>query len=152
MLNDGRPTWFNISRSMSSSVDITIVSAELASTSRWETMDLYTVGSDHVPIISKFGRCLLEEPVLSSLRLNYKRANWIKFENQVNVGLSLIDSEKGVDEWNRSLSEVFWDAAVKSFPKKKVRVRGVMVPWWTEECNSAVRDRNRAYKIYGNIY
>lgn len=21
-----------------------------------------------------------------------------------------------------------------------------MVPWWTEECNSAVRDRNRAYK------
>lgn len=55
VLNDGRPTWFGASRSMSSSIDITIVSAELASISRWEIMDLYSMGSDHVPIISKFG-------------------------------------------------------------------------------------------------
>lgn len=48
---------------MSSSIDITIVSAELALISRWETLDLYSMGSDHVPIISTFGRCLIEEPV-----------------------------------------------------------------------------------------
>ena len=59
-------------------------------------MDLYTVGSDHVPIICKFGICL-EEPVNLSLRLNYKRVNWLKFEEDVHVGLSLIDRvrEKG---------------------------------------------------------
>ena len=96
VLNDGRPTWFRTSRTGLPSIDITIASAELASISRWETMDLYTVGSDHVPIICKFGICL-EEPVNLSLRLNYKRVNWLKFEEDVHVGLSLIDRvrEKG---------------------------------------------------------
>lgn len=146
VLNDGRPTWFGVSRSMSSSIDITIVSAELASISRWETMDLYSMGSDHVAIISKFGRCLIEEPVRCPLRLNYKRANWNKFEKQVNMGLAKIDSGKGVDEWNSSLSKMMWSAAVQNIPKKKIPVRREMVPWWTEECDLAVRDRNRAYK------
>ena len=91
VLNDGRPTWFRTSRTGLPSIDITIASAELASISRWETMDLYTVGSDHVPIICKFGICLIEEPVNLSLRLNYKRVNWLKFEEDVHVGLSLID-------------------------------------------------------------
>jgi exonuclease III len=97
VLNDGRPTWFRTSRTGFSSIDITIASAELALISRWETMDLYTMGSDHVPIICKFGICLIEEPVNLSLRLNYKRVNWLKFEEDVHVGLSLIDRvrEKG---------------------------------------------------------
>ena len=98
VLNYGRPTWFRTSRTGFSSIDITIASAELPLISRWETM-----GSDHVPIICKFGRCLIEEPVNLSLRLNYKRANWIKFEEDVNMGLSLIDSEKGIDDWNNFL-------------------------------------------------
>lgn len=34
VLNDGRPTWFRTSRAVSSSIDITIASAELASVSR----------------------------------------------------------------------------------------------------------------------
>ena len=75
------------------------------------------VESDHVPIICKFGRCLIEEPVNLGLRLNYERANWIKFEDDVNMGLSIIDSEKGVDEWNSSLTMVLRSAAVQNIPK-----------------------------------
>ena len=144
VLNDGRPTWFRTSRAVPSSIDITIASAELASVSRWETMDRYTMGSDHLPIICKFGRCLIVEPVNLDLRLNYKRA--IKFEDDVNMGLSMIDSEKGVDQWNSSLSKVLRTAAAQNIPKKKIPVKGSMVPWWSEECNSVVRARNRAYK------
>ena len=108
-------------------------------------MDLYTMGSDLVLIICKFGRSLIEEPVNLSLRLNYKRANWIKFEEDVNMGLSLISSERGVDEWNNSLTKVIWSATVQNIPKKIIPIRGSMVPWWSEECNDAVQARNRAY-------
>lgn len=37
----------------------------------------------------------------------------------MNMGLSRIDSERGADEWNSSLSKVMWSAAVKNMPKKK---------------------------------
>ncbi len=118
---------------MSSSIDITIASAELASVSRWKTMDKDTMGSDHVPIISKFGRCLIEEPVNISLRLNYQRANGTKFEENVNLDLSTADSEKGGGEWKSSLTEVMWSAAAKAIPKKNFLQRGTMDPWWIEE-------------------
>lgn len=101
-------------------------------------MDRYTVGSDHVPIICKFGRRLIEEPANLSLRLNYNRANWIMFEEEVNKGVSSKDSEEGVDDWNSSLTKVMWSAAVRNIPKKKVPQRRTMVPWWTEECSHAV--------------
>lgn len=45
----------------SSSIDVTIVSAELALVGRWDGMEPDTMGSDHAPIITKFGRQLIEE-------------------------------------------------------------------------------------------
>lgn len=57
VLNDSQPTWFKESRSISSATDITIVSAELAAPSGWEVLDQYAMRSDHLPIISHFGRC-----------------------------------------------------------------------------------------------
>lgn len=77
-----RPTWFKTSRAISSSIGITITSAELALISGWELMDQNTMGSDHLPIISRFGRCLIEEPINFSLRLNFKIVNWIEFEKK----------------------------------------------------------------------
>lgn len=69
----------------------------------------------------------------------------------MNMGILKIDTGKGVDEWNSSISKMMWSAAVQNIPKKKIPVRGAMVPWWTEECDYAVRDRNRAYKKSGSL-
>lgn len=59
-------------------------------------MDHNTVGCDHLPIICELGGYLTEESINLSLRLNNKRTNWIKFEENVNLDLSAVDRE--VDE------------------------------------------------------
>lgn len=51
VLNDGRLTWFREIQSLSSAIDITMVSAELAAVSGWE-VDQYAMGSDYIPIVS----------------------------------------------------------------------------------------------------
>lgn len=61
VLNDGRPTWFQVNRAAKSCIDLTFTSAELALVGEWDIMDRYTMGSDHVPILSRFGRTLAKE-------------------------------------------------------------------------------------------
>lgn len=98
-------------------------------------MDHNTMGCDRVPIICKLGECLTEESINLSLRLNNKRTNWIKFEENVNLDLSAVDREKEADEWNSSLIKVMWSATATTITKKRIPQRGTMVPWWNEECN-----------------
>lgn len=67
-LRDGWPTCIRTSQNIFSAIDITMVSAEIASVSGWEIMDQHTMGSD-ILIVSKFGRCLLVESDYLSLGL-----------------------------------------------------------------------------------
>lgn len=87
---------------------------------------------------------MIEEPDNLTLGFNFKKANWTKYEEQLNEEIGLIDSEHGIEEWNRSFSKYIW--AEETISKKKVPRRGSMVPWWDEECNKAVHARNKAYK------
>lgn len=75
--------------------------------------------------------CLLsviQEPANLSLGLNFKKANWIKFEENMNKEIALVESEQGVDEWNSSLIKAVWSVAEETIPKKKILQRGSMVP------------------------
>lgn len=56
VLNDGMCT----SASMSC-IDLSIASAELAVSEVWDVIDQYTIGSDHLPVITRFWRDLIQE-------------------------------------------------------------------------------------------
>ena len=58
MINDGRLNRYDILRNTCSQIDLSIASSNLARTGEWDVMDKYTLGSDHYPIICKFGRDL----------------------------------------------------------------------------------------------
>jgi len=53
VLNDGKP---RSQQAADSCIDLTFVSAELALVWEWDMMDQYTTGSDHIPVLSTFGR------------------------------------------------------------------------------------------------
>lgn len=55
VINDGRPTRYNIARNTSSHLDLTIASPSLARVGEWKVMDTNNLGSDHYPILSNFG-------------------------------------------------------------------------------------------------
>ena len=75
MLNDGRPTRYHIVRNTSSRIDLSISSSNLARVGEWDVIESYTLGSDHYPILCRFGRDLRREvekkvPDITFLRLN----------------------------------------------------------------------------------
>lgn len=68
-----RPTTGN-----ASSPDITLATSNIASSNRlWKP--LVHLGSDHLPILSVFGRTLVEERPKKQCYINYKRADWTTF-------------------------------------------------------------------------
>lgn len=72
-----------------------MVSAELASVGGWEIIDQYTMGSDCVPIISKFPKCFIEEP---ANRTGFPMRTLLKNEEILNEG-RLVESEgRGMEQ------------------------------------------------------
>lgn len=52
---------FQVGNGSLSCIDLAFTSAELARCGEWDLMDHYTTGSDHFPILSRFGRVLQVE-------------------------------------------------------------------------------------------
>ena len=89
-VNDGRPTRFEIRTGAVSCVDLAIASSELARVGEWDSMDRYTLGSVHFPILLRFGKTLVEEQVRPGYFDNSK-ADWKKFaEKRVSLRLSIV--------------------------------------------------------------
>ncbi len=59
--NDGRPTRFQVGNGKLSCIDLTFALTEFARCGEWDLMDRCTMGSDHSPILSRFGRVLQVE-------------------------------------------------------------------------------------------
>ena len=55
-------------------------------------------------------------------------------------------NEGTIDEWNNSLCEMIVRNAYKCIPIKKNPKTKISVPWWNKACDSAVRERNLAYR------
>lgn len=70
MMNDGRATRFEVGSGRLSCLDLTFASAEMARCGEWDMMDGYTMGSDHFPILSRFGKDL---QMLSNIRSSASR-------------------------------------------------------------------------------
>lgn len=146
MLNDGRATRFQVGSGKLSCLDLTFASAELARCGEWDLMDCYTMGSDHFPILSRFGRELKVEEGGGVERLDYCKADWDRFRQELFVGLGEVCSEGNVEEWSRSFCYTVSKAVQKSVPVKRSRKERRIVPWWNKTCNEAVRARNIAYR------
>ena len=56
-------------------------------------MDRYTMGNDHVPILSRFGRTLVKEQENRPRRFNYSRARWEEFKEKTEAEVGNVNSE-----------------------------------------------------------
>lgn len=74
-LNDGRPTRFDIRTGNVSCIDLALASSELARVGEWDCLDRYTIGSDHYPILLRFGKTILSEEQDNQKFFNYSKAD-----------------------------------------------------------------------------
>lgn len=154
LLNDGTATRLpQVEGHRPTAIDLTLASAELEPLTSWivENDDL---GSDHLPIITTIMGVQADklrentDPVF-----NYGKANWGYFTELLSTP-DFLREDMSVEEMYNAYRGAVLDAAQASIPYKTTKnnnLKGNV--WWSEECQQAVRDKNKAYKKlchYGN--
>lgn len=147
-LNDGRGTRIDVGRGVESSIDLTLVSEKIAGVTTWEVLDNTTIGSDHYPICCEIGVGLVQLEEVGFPRWKLKDANWTAYSMFCSVRLQAIksDSFNSVDDFNSKITEVLHSTAVEIIGKGSGVGRRKMVPWWSEDCKTAIQARNKAFR------
>lgn len=111
-----------------------------------DVLDTYTMGSDHYPMLCKFGRQLRSEVEEIAPRYNFSQARWDTFQEKALSLIGEVDSKGSEDTWNSSISHMIHEAACYAITMKQKPKSCVLVPWWNKECDEAVKRRNVVYR------
>ena len=128
-------------------LDLTLVTDSLAGICSWTVIRDTTIGSDHYPINTVLGVGLEGGDNEGVEMWAFGRADWGKFGCICDKGMEAIDTNTDVDTLNISVCEGILDAARKAIQKKGGKRVKKIFPWWTEECDKAVKSRNKAFKM-----
>ena len=129
-----------------SCLDLTLASRSLAGRCRWGVMEESTVGSDHFPVWCEVGGINGAGEVEALGRWNFGKARWGEFQVLSEEGLRKVDLGQGVEELCGQVTSTIVGVAEQTIGKKVGRGRRKGVPWWSEECDRVVKDRNRAFR------
>ena len=99
LINSEQPTHFNNRDGSQSSIDLTISSTSEADKIDWQVLDdLHD--SDHYPIFININTGLYKKSYKTNSQSNitkirnYKKANWEKYQIEINKNISLLETPK----------------------------------------------------------
>lgn len=148
-INDGSGTRYDCNRNTESSIDLTLVSSEVAGITDWEVSRKVSMGSDHFPIVIKIGMEVVKEVEKGVPRWRLDKANWELFQVLIQDKCNKISQECIADEeyFNKKLTTSIIQAAEIAIPRAVGRKDKKSVPWWGVECRNAVKKRNKMFKL-----
>ena len=152
VINTGQPTYQHHNGSRSH-LDVSIVSSTLAARSNWTVLN-NTMGSDHCPTVITINEkdAYIEQAGPSRFKLS--KADWGKFKGICNETLTRENTyDKDTDVNSRRITEVITSAAHRCIPKPKPgrnKLKHNPVPYWNEQCKTAIYARNRARNKLNN--
>lgn len=147
-LNDGTGTRFNSVTGTDSVLDLTLVSSVMAGVSQWTVRTETTLGSDHYPVLCSIGGKVPVMPREGSQKWALHRADWEKFQDLCEEAVLSDVNLDSLESMNNQLTQTIMEAAQESIPKSKGRNCRPLVPWWTNECQQAVKGRNKALRLF----
>lgn len=146
-MNNGNGTRINVTTGTESALDITLVASSLAGITKWEVWTKTTLGSDHYPVHCCIGEKVEKRVESGAKKWLFEKANWEEFQRLSEEVITTVDLEDEVDLINKRITAAIITTAEKSIPRSKGTSKKRLVPWWTEECNLAVKTRNRAFRV-----
>lgn len=144
-LNNGEGTRYNIRTNNNSSIDLTMISNELAEVCEWRVINDNTIGSDHFPIICEIRINKQRSEYNLQRKWLYRKAEWESFNEYCEKNMNTVEEET-VETFCESLSKIIMNAAMLFIPCRKGGKKIKSVPWWTEECNQVIKERNKLFK------
>ena len=142
ILNDpASPMLLHHSTGSRSSPDISLASASLAPHCEWRTLP--GLGSDHLPIEIVLPLSPVHHPNTRPPKFNYKKAGWDVYQSYIAEHLPSLDVDAvNIHQAARFFSLLIVEAAKASIPFG--RLGRFPKAWWSQEAESAVRERRRA--------
>lgn len=144
VLNSGSPT--TRSRASSNVLDLSICSANLASSLNWSTFSS-TLGSDHYPIIINLPfKNINTNTQKPRMKYSIRNNDWDVFKQNVDMKINQVQSDYCSAD---SFTKILIEAADESFPVKRVSKGKIpSPPWWDNECSEAIKSRKEAEMNY----
>ncbi len=143
VIDSRAPTHFNLTHHTWSTIDLVLVSASLLGRiSTYVHEDLS--GSDHAPILATLNLSPSNSASTTLPRQNFKKTDWHQYHSILaeDVPFDLASPPNTlVERFSSRLHEV----ACLCSPKPKENPHKNL-PWWTNECKIAIRERRRALK------
>lgn len=152
ILNDGSFTTVNIPRRNPSAIDVSFISANLASICEWTVHD-DAMGSYHYPIITEISLHIdkyhINPPVY---RFIYKKADWEKYKTISktifnDLVLKLYDPISTYNDFCSRL-DTLKDMTIPKLNKPNNFKSRPPAPWWNDICEKSVIASYNALKLY----
>jgi hypothetical protein len=141
-LNDGSGTRLK-GNGETSKIDLTITSNNLAAKCNW-FVNNDTFGSDHFLIETHINVEPIEEEIITK-KWSFKKADWNMFNQECKDKLNDSLQSEDPEVYNNKTTEVLINIANDTIPKTKGKLKNRNpVPFWTEECDKAVKGRENA--------
>ncbi|XP_072401022.1 uncharacterized protein [Diabrotica undecimpunctata] len=145
VLNDSRPTRFNIQNGESSCIDLTICEPGLTPQLTWDRLD-FLYNSDHYPLFIHNNKN--QGGQTFTPKWNLKNPNWNLFSNLIESSMTTFKSTPNIEETLENLVTIITKAAEKAIGKTTYIKQRNPVPWWNHECKTAVESSKRAFNQY----
>ena len=150
ILNNGSPTRHDVYHKSFSNIDLAFSSPELATKAYWR-VDYDIMTSDHFPILIDFHISSLQNNNVytntNNISFNYSKADWGLYKE-----LTKAIHEEEIIDANIDIHYSNFIHFIKTCARKAVPVssqhKSHPNPWWTNKCNKAIKDRNRAKRKY----
>ena len=143
VLNSGSPTHFHVQTASFSVLDLALCSPEVLADLEWDVVD-DLFGSDHFPTLVSSPEC----PVRPSVpRWRLDRADWSRFRDLTD-SLAPVEEQDSAEAAVEYFSSVVLTSGLASIPRSSGFPRRRPVPWWSADCEAAVREKRQAYTRY----
>ncbi|GFN92585.1 RNA-directed DNA polymerase from mobile element jockey [Plakobranchus ocellatus] len=138
ILNSGEQTFVHSAYHSTSAIDLAVASPSIAAECFWAAHS-NLCGSDHFLIFLTLSSHFNGN---TNTTFNFKKADWNRFGDLCK--LSLDDSVADIEQFTSKLL----DAARASISFHKGTKNKTRVPWFTQECRQALRERKKAQRKY----
>ena len=142
ILNNGSPTHITLPSGSTSAIDLSLSSAAVADRFRWRT-HMSPCGSDHFPI---WLWSEIPHPGSRTPQWNLLKADWTSFT--ADCVLDFDPTDASTDTLNEQVSDKILESANKHIPKTSSLPKRIPVPWWSEDCQRAIRERRRRSRAF----
>lgn len=153
LLNNGTFTRHNSSKGTFSAIDLSLASPSISPYLSWEVKTDY-FNSDHWPILIKIHhRNSLQTPYNTN-KWNLRNPNWTLYSDIIDKTMSenqILNNELNKDDIDtivKQFTSIITEAAHKSIGKTIIHPKKTPVPWWSKDCNNAIKNYKKALNRY----